>query len=109
MTCTHSIPENFHQMFPIYARNYHCFALAGEDYQSNFIAEIEITQTFGGQMCANISIFDDELVEDREFFILNLSTADEAVVFTTQLAVVMIENNDGEPISRYAIIPVFVL
>ena len=44
-----------------------------------------------------MTIFDDELVEDQEFFTIALGSSDEAIFFTTQFAVVTIESNDGEP------------
>ena len=73
-----------------------CFSSVDEDYELNFQMALDILESTGNQICVNVDIIDDELVEGMEEFGLSLSSSDQVVAFIIQTAVVVIEDNDCE-------------
>ena len=73
------------------------FISADEDFELNFRTDLDILENTGSQICVNVTIIDDELVEGVEVFGLTLDSRDQAVTFTIQSgAFVEIQDNDCE-------------
>ena len=49
----------------------------------------------GSQECFNITIIDDSIIEDTEFFRVSLTSTRHNVIVTSSLATVWITDNDG--------------
>ena len=84
------------------------YLLAGEDYTS-----INMDFTFGpstSRLCVNVSLTDDDLLEMKENFTLDLTSDDPSVMLQPDRAVVEINDNDRELSSmHYKFYPTFSL
>ena len=49
----------------------------------------------GSRECFNITIIDDSIIEDTEFFRVSLTSTSNDVIVTSSLATVWITDNDG--------------
>ena len=69
-----------------------CSNAANTDYSPR-----NVTLTFGAMLssqCDVINIIDDDEKEQQEMFVLTLTTSDPAVLFDSDVADVLINNND---------------
>lgn len=67
---------------------------AGSDYAPT-TQQLSIQSGQPGPVCINLTVFDDNILEDIEDFAIVLSTADMAVVITRNLTTVFIPNIDS--------------
>ncbi len=69
------------------------YSAAGQDYFA--VAETVTLTSTATRQCFSVTILDDLfIVEDRESFLLQLTTSDPNVIVTTPTATVFIDDND---------------
>ena len=69
------------------------YYLGNSDYQP--VTQALTFQQTQQLQCVNITILDDQILENAEYFFVNLTTDDLGIVFNTSSAVVTIGNDDG--------------
>ena len=72
------------------------FSSDDEDYEENSgVIVFYSGSVMGDTQCVNISINDDPILEDSEFFTFVLSSNDQYVELCNESARIYIENDDG--------------
>ena len=69
---------------------------AGEDYE--FIKEVEFFLGPGESRCISITVFDDDVIEGREFFLVALKDLRWGEIIDT--TVVTINDDDGKSVAK---------
>ena len=57
-------------------------------------------EEMGRMLCVNISVVNDDILEDTEIFNVTISTSDDSVVFSRKTADVFVIDDDGMSMSE---------